>query len=140
MCRFQLKTYRKGQEYAQNHFFILSRGLNSGKPMKEPCPNCFACIATSPEDAEKLYWTLFALWQGRKFHEVLVGSVIPFIRKRELQNLIQQGLQTSEMHPEKFQKTLVSLRQLQQQESNYQKMQKSIKELKLIMVHKLLAS
>jgi hypothetical protein len=140
MCQFELKTHREGQEYTRSHFFILSRGMNSGKPMKEPCPNCFACITANPEDAEKLYWTSFALWQGRKFHEVLVGSVIPFIRKRELQNLIQLGLHSSESQPDKFQKTLVSLRQLQQQESNYQKLQKSIKDLKLIMVHKLLAS
>jgi hypothetical protein len=140
MIAFNLTTYTQGKNYPKHAFFILSRGLNSGKPMKQPCPNCFACIASNPEDAEKLYWTLFALWQGRKFHEVLVGSVIPFIRKRELQNLIQLGLNSSEMHPEKFQKTLISLRQLQQQENNYQKLQKSIKELKLIMVHKLLAS
>ena len=138
MCQFQLKTHREGTEYASHHFFILSRGLNSGKPLKTPCPNCFAVIANSANDAEKIYWITYALWQGRNFHQSLVGSVIPFIRKKDLQDMIKTAFQQVNSKPQAVEKTVQSLLQLEQQEANYQKLQKMIKLLKQTLVHQLI--
>jgi hypothetical protein len=138
MCQFQVKTHREGLEYAPNHFFILSRGLNSGKPLKSSCPNCFVIIANSANDAEKIYWIAYALWQGRNFHQSLVGSVIPFIRKKDLQDMIQSAFQKVEAKPQAVEKTVSSLLQLEQQEANYQKLQKMVKLLKQTLVHQLI--
>ncbi len=107
--------------------------------MHKPCPNCFVCLAKDAESAEKLFWVVYALHQGKQFHQALVGSVIPFIRKKDLQSIIQLGLDSSINKPEKFQKVVVQLRQLSEQERNYAKLQATIKSLKTIMVHKLIA-
>jgi hypothetical protein len=139
MIAFSLTTYTQGKNYPKHAFFILSKGLNAGKPMKQPCPNCFVCHAENAESAEQLFWVVYALHQGKQFHQALVGSVIPFIRKKELQSIIQLGLQSSAAKPEKFEKTIIQLRMLADQERNYAKLQKTIIDLKTVMVHKLIA-
>jgi len=35
------KTHKKGNVYKSTHFFILNKGLNSGKPLNEPCAYIF---------------------------------------------------------------------------------------------------
>jgi hypothetical protein len=139
MFSFNLTTYTAGKNYPKNAFYVLNKGLNAGKPMKHPCPNCFVCHAENAESAEKLFWVVYALHQGRQFHPALVGSVIPFIRKKELHSIIQLGLQSSAEQPEKFEKTVFQLRMLTDQERNYAKLQKTIKDLMAVMVHKLIA-
>jgi hypothetical protein len=61
MRTVQLKTFNKNFNYEGHYFFILNKGMNSGKPMKSSCPNCFVCIAGSEEEKEQLYWLCFAL-------------------------------------------------------------------------------
>lgn len=135
---FSFKTHRPGIEYSGVHFFILNKGLNSGKPLSDPCANCFVCICQTEEEKENLYWILFALWQGRSFQNVLCGSVIPFIRKKELSNLIQEGQKYAILFPDKFRKNVQALKLLQQKEKEYSKLTKSIKELKVAIVHQMI--
>ena len=124
---------------SQGHYFLIqSKGLHSGKPLKEPYPNCFICQCSNEQQKEQLFWLLFSLWQGRKFHEVLVGSVIPFIRKRDLTNMIQLGLQKSRQAPEQFQKTVETLQILNKQELNYLNLSNQISQLKVVIINKLL--
>lgn len=139
MSQYQLKTHTPGMNCQGHYFFIQSKGLHSGKPLKEPYPNCFICSCNSEKEKEELFWLLYSLWQGRKFHEVLVGSVIPFIRKKDLTNMIQLGLQKSTDAPEQFQKTVETLKILNKQELNYLNLSKQISQLKIVMVNKLLA-
>jgi hypothetical protein len=139
MFQYQLKTHMPGTIYQGHYFFIQSKGLHSGKPLKEPYPNCFICQCNSEQQKEQLFWLLFSLWQGRKFHEVLVGSVIPFIRKRDLTNMIQLGLQKTTQAPEQFEKTVETLQILNKQELNYLNLSNQISQLKIVMINKLLA-
>jgi len=90
---FQLKTYRQGMKIQKHSFFILNKGLNSGKPMNEPCPNCFVCTCPTENEKQKMYWLLFALWQSKEIEYQLIGSVIPFIRIRDLEKIIKQKAQ-----------------------------------------------
>jgi hypothetical protein len=138
MFQFNLKTHRVEAAYQKPHFFILNRGNNSGKPLSEPCPNCFVCLCQSEQEKENLYWILFALWQGRRFNQVLCGSVIPFIRKKELLNLIHQGQKYANHFPDKFQKNVQALQLLQQKEKEYSKLTQSIKELKVVIGHQMI--
>jgi hypothetical protein len=94
MFQFNLRTHRVDAAYQKPHFFILNRGNKSGKLLSEPCLNCFVCICQSEQEKESLYWILFALWQGRRFHQVLCGSVIPFIRKKNFQTSSTRGKST----------------------------------------------
>ena len=74
----------------------------------------------------------------RRFHEVLCGSVIPFIRKKELSNLIHQGQKYAIQFPDKFRKNIQALQLLQQKEKEYAKLTQSIKELKVVIGHQMI--
>ncbi|MBC7747417.1 MAG: hypothetical protein H7Z76_02345 [Methylotenera sp.] len=79
-------THRKDRIYCQPHFFILNKGNNSGKPLKEPCPNCFVITVKTDEEAENLYWIALSLWKSKLWHQYLIGSVIPFIRLNDFKS------------------------------------------------------
>lgn len=111
-----------------NSFFILNRGLNTGKPMSEPCPNCFVCICKSREDKESLYWLLFALWQSKEIKRQLIGSVILYIRKSDLEKIIQQKAQGHILLTVK--KSIPVLREFQRKEQAFLKMSAQVRELK----------
>jgi hypothetical protein len=139
MIAFELKTHRPEVEYKwKHHFFILTKGLNSGKPLREPCANCFVCISPNFQEKENLFWILFALWQGKRFHPVLVGSVIPFVRKKDLHELILEGLLSKNKAPEEFIKTIKILTDLQHKEQQFKRLVLSIKDLKCALVNDML--
>ncbi len=87
---FELKTYN-GQFPERNRIYILNKGSNSGKPSFMPFTNSFVLTAESEDEAKLYYFICYALWKARKFHFYLVGSVIPFIRKKELLQVINAG-------------------------------------------------
>src|SRR5580698_7702591 len=80
---FTLKTYN-GQLPATNRFFILNKGYNAGKPSHKPFTNSFVLTTDSEEDAQFYYFLCQALWRAKKFRQLLIGSVILFIRKDDL--------------------------------------------------------
>jgi hypothetical protein len=93
MLNFEMKTYSENQEYAHPRFFILNKGWNSGKPLDEPCTNCFVCICETEECKHTLYWITFTLWQAKHYHLVLRGSVIPFLPIYEAKKLMMKGFE-----------------------------------------------
>ena len=112
----------------KHSFYILNRGLNSGKPMNEPYLNCFVCICNDKDSKEKMYWLLFALWQSKAIEYQLIGSVIPFIRKRELEEIIKQKIQRNILPV--VQKSIPVLREFQRKEQAFLKMSVQVRELK----------
>ncbi|MDG1398068.1 MAG: hypothetical protein P8P88_06740 [Polaribacter sp.] len=79
MSTFEIKTHQIGRTYSNPHFFILNKGLNSGKPLALPCPNCFVLISKNEEDKNTLYHLTMMLQIGGFYAYYLKGSVIPFI-------------------------------------------------------------
>jgi len=132
---FQLKTYRQGMKTQKHSFFILNKGLNSGKPMNEPCPNCFVCTCSTNTEKQKMYWLLFALWQSKEIEYQLIGSVIPFIRIRDLEKIIKQKAQEHILSV--IQKSVPVLREFQQKEQTFLQMSAHIRELKTAFVSSL---
>ena len=132
---FQLKTYRNGMKVEKHSFFILNRGLNTGKPMNEPCPNCFVCTCPTENEKQKMYWLLFALWQSKEIEYQLIGSVIPFIRIRDLEKIIKQKAQEHILSV--IQKSVPVLREFQQKEQTFLQMSAHIRELKTAFVKSL---
>ncbi len=139
MSKYQIKTHRPGTIYKGNYFFIQSKGFHSGKPLKEPYPNCFVCLCDNETSLVELYWLLYILWQGRKFHEVLVGSVIPFIRIKDLQEMIELSLDKMDGCPQQFYQTVEALKSLQKQELNYFNINDQIGKLKMTLVSRMFA-
>jgi hypothetical protein len=84
------KTHKMNRTYHGNHFFVLSKGNNAGRPMDKPCPNCFVIITKCPQERRLLYWLCFGLWQCGYFQPYLTGSVIPFLRLPELKAIIRE--------------------------------------------------
>jgi len=98
MPNFEIRTHQTGRTYSGPHFFILCRAerketvrwtvlviepagavANSGRPMPEPCPNCFVITTSSEDLRESLFYLCLALKAGKYFSYYLKGSVIPFI-------------------------------------------------------------
>ena len=80
MQNFIIKTHKKGTIYSKPHLFLLNKGMNSGKPQKEPFTNSFVVIFDLEQDCENLYFVAYSLWKTNFWHQYLVGSVIPFLR------------------------------------------------------------
>ena len=124
MKSFRIKTHRPDGSYNQPHFFILNRGLNSGKPLNQPCPNCFVCLIENKEDMEFLYWLCFGLWKSKSFHHFLKGSVIPFVTIDETRKLIRESSTKASCKAQAFQKAIHALRLL---DTNEQKIKVALK-------------
>jgi hypothetical protein len=116
MKSFQLKSHRPGTEYPQAHFFILNKGLNSGKPLKHPCPNCFVYISVFPDYTDQAYWTAYTLWKSKALHPFLRGSVIPFITIGEYKKKFLTTFYQVQGCPEKFEKLVQTFKLLEIQE------------------------
>jgi hypothetical protein len=130
MFNFKLTTYNPSATYPAIRFYVLNKGLNSGKPLLEPCPNCFVCICNSEEEKENLYWIYFALWQSHKFRQELIGSVIPYIRKKEMTNLIKLAILKNEKRPEVLSKAIILLQSIEISMNKYQDLTMKLKQLK----------
>lgn len=112
MLNYIIKTHQKDTVYRGNQIFILNKGLNSGKPQKEPFTNNFVIQFSNQEDAE----TAYSLWKAKFWHQSLYGSVIPFLRVRDFKKNFSakanEMLQEHELHKKQVQ----ALRLLEQKE------------------------
>ena len=115
----KITTYSPDQKRSAFAFFILNKGMNSGKPLENPCPNCFTFNASTQEEKDHFYWICFGLWQSSSFHQHLIGSVIPFIRLHELNQVINQASEKAQANPGTFQKTVEALKILDRHEKQY---------------------
>jgi hypothetical protein len=115
----KITSYSPDQKRSQFAFFILNKGMNSGKPLEKPCPNCFTFNAKTQEEKDHNFWLCYGLWQSRSFHPHLIGSVIPFIRLHDLNQVINQASDIALANPAAFQKTVESLKILDQHEKQY---------------------
>ena len=120
MPNFIIKTHQKNAVYKANQIFILNKGMNSGKPQKEPFTNSFVILFQDEHDAETVYWLAYSLWKSKFWHQSLVGSVIPFLRiddfKKDFNSKVNEMLQEHELHKEQ----ILALRLLEQKEDQFQ--------------------
>jgi hypothetical protein len=121
MPNFIIKTHQKNAVYRANQIFILNKGMNSGKPQKEPFTNSFVILFQDENDAETAYWLAYSLWKARFWRQSLVGSVIPFLRindfKKDFNSKVNEMLQEHELHK----KQILMLRLLEQKEDQLHK-------------------
>ena len=92
MSTFELKTHKSGRTYSNPHFFILNKGLNSGKPLSNPCPNCFVVITKTETEKNTLFHLSMMLQIGGFYAYYLKGSVVLFISIDDCRNTLIKGL------------------------------------------------
>jgi hypothetical protein len=102
MLNFIIKTHQKDTVYKGNQIFILNKGMNSGKPQKQPFTNSFVIMFPDEKDAETVYWLAYSLWMSNFWHPFLIGSVIPFLRiadfKKDFDSKVNEMMQDYELH------------------------------------------
>ena len=136
MKTLKIKTHKMKNVYTETHFFILSKGLNAGKPLEKSCPNCFVLFTNSEEERNKLYWLCYGLWQGNLFRPYLTGSVIPFIRLDDLKTIINEAL--SKINSTEFEKSISVMQDLQKHQENISKQLELIRQAKKSLMYKIL--
>ncbi len=136
MQKISIKTHKPGKGYLLPHLFILNKGRNSGKPLREACPNCFVVFLPDWEDFDSYYWLAYSLWKANFWSVFLVGSVIPFLRLPEVNKEFQvkavemyQGLVT-------HQKNIDALRLLEHKEAQFHKNLSLIADMRRVILYR----
>ena len=136
MLTHKVRTYSVHSPAPKTALYILSRGRNAGKPLRQPCPNCHIIYVTSPEELETYYWTFYAFWKHGFFHPHLCGSVIEMLRLSDLKKLllqwIQPGIEKATRNPEMVNK----IKSTWELEQKIQEQSKAIQQLRHSLVRR----
>ncbi len=124
-----IKTHKPERVYSTPHFYILNKGLNSGRPMNDPCPNCFVVTTSSEDLRESLFYLCLALKSGKYFSYYLKGSVIPFICITDARAVIKNALQKNEQQA--WDLKILKLQKIEAYEANLKEQLKTISDLKI---------
>ena len=136
MPNFIVKTHKKDTLYSKPHLFILNKGLNSGKPQKEPFTNSFVVIFQDEEDSENVFWITYSLWKSKFWHRSLVGSVIPFLRKEDFVKEFSEKVNKLLSDFEEHKKNVAALKLLEQQEKHFHQNINLINDLRKVIIYR----
>jgi hypothetical protein len=117
----EIKTHALSKTYSKPHFFVLSRGKNTGKPLTAPCPNCYVVLCNDETQRLILFQLCFGLWQSQTFHFWLHGSVIEFINLRQFRKILQHAYSVNLDHIENIHKVVELMHQLNAKKALLQK-------------------
>jgi len=130
---YTIKTYRNGStSYSSPHFFLLNKGLNSGRPMNVPCPNCFVISTETEEMRESLFYLSLGLKEGRYFKYYLKGSVILFITIDDTRKVLNTAIRNYEQ--QQWELKVQKLKHITKFEENLKNQLKTIAQLKLALL------
>ena len=136
MLKFIIKTHRTGAIYTQPHLFILNKGMNSGKPQKEPFTNSFVIIFENEEDFDIINLTAYALWKTKFWHQFLKGSVIPFLSlndiRKEFSIKVNQEVKDYKEHV----KNIETLKLLEQSEKRFHENLNLINDMRRVILYR----
>ena len=118
---FIIKTHTKDTQYNKPCLFLLNKGLNSGKPQKEPFTNSFVIIFENQDDVDNVFFISYSLWKTKFWHQFLIGSVIPFLRLKEFKKEFNQKVNALMQEHEKHKKSVAALKLLEEKENQFLK-------------------
>ena len=129
MLNYTMKSHKIGRTYNQPHFFIQNKGLNSGRALYNPIPNCFVVTIDTIEQRETLYYLCCSLQIGRYFNYYIKGSAIPFITIDDTRNVLNTALLNYKK--DKWKSKVEKLKKITDYESNLKFQLKTIVDLKI---------
>ena len=129
---YEIKTHKIGRTYHQPHFYILNKGLNSGRPMNEPCPNCYVVTTDTIEERESLFYLSLSLKEGRYFSYFLRGSVILFIAIDDTRKVLNTAIRNYEQ--QQWELKVQKLKQIIIYEENLKNQLTVVAQLKLALL------
>lgn len=130
----KIYTYSPKNQKSEFDLYALSKGLNSGKPLDTPCPNCFVISCRNAEELDQYRTLLFGLWKAKSFHQFFVGSVIPFIRINDFKNLVFEQMAHLQEKQKAYQQDVKKFKALEQNERAMYEQLLLISELKRIYI------
>ena len=136
MLKFIIKTHKKDTIYTKPHLFLLNKGMNSGKPQKEPFTNSFVIIFQNEEDCESLFFIAYSLWQTKFWHQYLVGSVISFLRLPDFKKEFSPQARLMMVEHEQHQKNVAALKLLEKKEKQYKEDMMLINDLRRAILYR----
>ncbi len=136
MQNFIIKTHQKNTIYSKPHLFILNKGLNSGKPQKEPFTNSFVLLFQTEEDCENLYFVAFSLWKTKFWHQFLIGSVIPFLRLSDFKKEFFVRSKVMMQEHEEHVKHIAALKILEQKEKQFHENINLINDMRRVILYR----
>ena len=136
MPNFIIKTHRVGTIYSKPHLFLLNKGMNSGKPQKEPFTNSFVIIFENEDDFDTINLTAYALWKTKFWHQFLRGSVIPFLSlydiRKEFSIKVNQEVKDHKEHL----KNVQALKLLEQSEKRFNENINLINDMRRVILYR----
>ncbi len=136
MINFKLKHHVSGNCYSKPHFFILNKGLNTGKPLSEPCPNCFVIQFGCSDDLENMESICKSLWRVKFWHQFLIGSVIPYIRIHDFSKNLSIKSNEMMLDFEQHKKNVLALKLLEQKEKQFHENINLINDLRRVILYR----
>jgi hypothetical protein len=136
MLNFIIKTHRVGTIYTKPHLFVLNKGMNSGKPQKEPFTNSFVIIFQNEEDCESVFFIAYSLWQTKFWHPFLVGSVIPFLRLPDFKSEFIPKASLMMAEHEEHKKNVAALKLLEQKEKQFHENINLINDMRRVILYR----
>ena len=134
MGAIRIISHRAGMIYSSNAFFILSKGLNAGKPLAKPCPNCFAVEFRVAEDAIRFRSLCQILLQSQVFSQYLKGSVIPFLSIRDFRSIVNRYFELVDNLPSEFSHLVEVLSTIEQQEQRNRSMLSLLSQCRMVLI------
>ena len=135
MKAIRIITHLPGRNYSAHVLFILSKGLNAGKPLAQPCPNCFAVTFSSDRDAVSFKSFCLVLLQMKIFGQHLRGSVIPFLTISDFRKIIQEYEPLFSHHPDDFLSLIKKLHQIETEEQKSKSMLSLLADLRKSLIY-----
>ncbi len=136
MLKFIIKTHRTGTIYTQPHLFILNKGMNSGKPQKEPFTNSFVIIFENKEDFDTINLTAYALWKTKFWHQFLKGSVIPFLCLNDIRKEFSIKVNQEVKDHKEHLKNVQALKLLEQSEKRFNENLNLINDMRRVILYR----
>ena len=120
MLKSKIKTHKSGAIYKQPHFFILNKGLNSGKPFRHYVVNSFVFLADNNDERDFYYFMLLGIWELRLLRPYLKGSVIEYVRLGDVIDVIDETLNSVNSGNRSFSDVQNTLAQIEALQANLQ--------------------
>ena len=138
MLKSKIKTHKSGKTYNQPHFFILNKGLNSGKPSRHYICNSFVFLADDKNERDYYYFMLQGIWELRLLRPYLKGSVIEFVRLGDVIDVLDEVLNSVNSGSRSFYDVQKALAQIELHQNNLQQQLSNLMQLRKALFHKYL--